>query len=130
MRNFETATKAAGGTVEGKYPEWCTATVEYDGRLGNTCTNWGVSMKFVTAGKEVWAYMQLISDESYGLQIMERQTMEQDIVIDAAALQQGLATTGHFAVYDILFDTGKADLKPESEGALREIAALMRNAQG
>ena len=52
MRNFEAAAKRAGGTIQGTYPDWCKAYVEYDSRLGNTCTNWGVSMKFVTPGKK------------------------------------------------------------------------------
>jgi outer membrane protein OmpA-like peptidoglycan-associated protein len=124
MRNFENATQRAGGTVEGRYPDWCKATVEYDPRLGNGCTNWGVSMKFASSGKEVWAYMQ-VGDNSYGIQIIERQAMKQDIAINAAALQQGLAATGHIAVYDILFDTGKSDIKLQSEAALKEIAKLM-----
>ncbi len=126
MRNFENAAKAAGGTVEGKYPDWCTAYAEYDPRLGNTCTHWGVTMKFVKADKEVWAYMQVQGEgDGYGLQIIERQTMKQDIVVNAADLKQGLATTGHIAVYDILFDTGKSDIKPESAATLKEIATLM-----
>ncbi len=125
MRNFENATKSAGGTVEGKYPDWCTAMVEYEPRLGNGCTNWGLSMRFVTAEKEIWAYMQVVSEGSYGLQIIEREKMKQDIVVNAAGLQQGLASTGHIAVYDILFDTGKSDVKPESDAALKEIAKLM-----
>lgn len=125
MRNFENATKSAGGTVLGTYPNWCTAYVDYDPRLGNSCTNWGVSMKFVTPEKEIWAYMQVTSEESYGLQIVERQAMKQDILVNAAELQQGLAATGHIAVYDILFDTGKSEVKPESEAALKEIAKLM-----
>jgi OmpA-OmpF porin, OOP family len=39
-----------------------------------------------------------------------------------------LAATGHVAVYDILFDTGKSDIRPESEAALKEIARLMSQA--
>ncbi len=124
MRNFENAAKKGGGTVEGRYPEWCKAMAEYDPRLGNGCTNWGVSMKFVSSGKEVWAYMQ-VGENGYGLQIIERQSMKQDIVINAAELQQGLSATGHIAVYDILFDTGKSDIKSQSDNALKEIAKLM-----
>ena len=51
--------------------------------------------------------------------------MKQDIAVNAVELQQGLAATGHVAVYDILFDTGKSDIKPPSEAALKEIAKLM-----
>jgi OmpA-OmpF porin, OOP family len=125
MRNFENAAKSGGGTVEGRYPDWCTASVDYDPRLGNTCTYWGVSMKIALPDKEVWAYMQMVDENSYGIQIIERETMKQDIVVNAAELHKGLAATGHIAVYDILFDTGKADLKPQSESTLKEIAKLM-----
>ncbi|RPI23642.1 MAG: OmpA family protein [Acidobacteria bacterium] len=125
MRNFENATRRAGGTIQGTYPDWCKAYVEYDPRLGNTCTNYGVSMKFVTPEKEIWAYMQVIGETGYGLQIIEREKMKQDIVVNAEGLQQGLTETGHIAVYDILFDTGKSDVKPESDAALKEIAKLM-----
>jgi outer membrane protein OmpA-like peptidoglycan-associated protein len=82
-------------------------------------------MKFISSGKEVWAYMQMTGDNSYGIQIIERQKMKQDIVINAAELQQGLSATGHIAVYDILFDTGKSDIKPPSDAALKEIAKMM-----
>ncbi len=125
MRNFENAAKKAGGTVQGMYPEWCKANVEYDPRLGNGCTNWSVSMKFVSSDKEIYAYMQVVGEGSYGLQIIEKQAMKQDIAVNAADLQQGLNATGHIAVYDILFDTGKFEIKPESEAALKEIAKLM-----
>jgi OmpA-OmpF porin, OOP family len=125
IRNFENATKAAGGTVEGKYQDWCKAMVSYDNRLGNGCTYWGLTMRFVTGDKEVWAYMQMTGEESYGFQIIEREAMKQDIAVNADGLQKGLAATGHIAVYDILFDTGKSEIKPESEPTLQEIAKLL-----
>ncbi len=130
MRNFENAARKAGGTVLGTYPEWCQAYVEYDSRLGNQCTNWSVSMKFMVSGKEVYAYMQMIAEGSYGIQIIEREGMKQEIAVNAAELQKGLADTGHIAVYDILFDTGKSDIKPESEGALKEIAKMLTQSPG
>jgi outer membrane protein OmpA-like peptidoglycan-associated protein len=125
MRNFENATKSAGGTVMGTYPEWCKAYIEYDPKLGNSCANYGVSMKFLKGNKEIWAYMQVTGDTSYGFQIIEKEAMQQNLVVDAALLKQGLADSGHIAVYNILFDTGKSDLKPESDAALKEIAKLL-----
>lgn len=124
MRNFENATKKAGGSVEGKYPDWCMAYVDFN-RADGACTYWGVSMKFAASAKEIWAYMQMVEEDSYAIQIIEREAMKQDIVANAAALQEGLAATGHIAVYDILFDTGKSEIKPASEAVLREIASLM-----
>jgi outer membrane protein OmpA-like peptidoglycan-associated protein len=38
-----------------------------------------------------------------------------------------ISTTGHVALYGIHFDTNSADIKPESEPTLQEIAKLLRN---
>jgi OOP family OmpA-OmpF porin len=51
------------------------------------------------------------------------------VTIDAAAMAKDISSTGHVALYGIYFDTDKADLKPESQPTLQEIAKLLtRNA--
>ena len=58
--------------------------------------------------------------------VVEVKPMETGLVkVSADALGKDLARAGHVAVYEILFDTGKADLEPASGGALKEIAALL-----
>lgn len=58
--------------------------------------------------------------------VVEVKPMETGLVkISADALNKDLNGVGHIAVYELLFDTAKADLKPESNGALKEIAALL-----
>ena len=52
--------------------------------------------------------------------------MKQDVVADAEALKAGLQATGHMELKGIFFDTGKADLKPESEAALKEVARMLQ----
>ncbi len=47
------------------------------------------------------------------------------VVVDAAALGQGLDRDGRVSVYGIYFDTDEAVVKPESKPALDEIAALL-----
>lgn len=48
----------------------------------------------------------------------------------AAALANDIAQAGHAAVYGISFDAGKANLTPQSDSALAEIAKLLtENAQ-
>lgn len=50
--------------------------------------------------------------------------------ITAAALAKDIAQTGHAVVYGIYFDTGKAELKPQSDPTLAEIGKLLTaNAQ-
>lgn len=58
--------------------------------------------------------------------VVEAKPMETGLVkISADALNRDIGSVGHVAVYDILFDTGKAELKPESESALKEIARML-----
>lgn len=49
------------------------------------------------------------------------------IAISAKEMSEAITTTGRVALYGIFFDTGKADIKPESKSALTEIANLMKS---
>jgi outer membrane protein OmpA-like peptidoglycan-associated protein len=59
------------------------------------------------------------------LVVVEVKPMESKELVDATSLSSSLSSSGHVAVYGIYFDTGKADLKPESEATLKEIAKLL-----
>jgi flagellar motor protein MotB len=48
------------------------------------------------------------------------------VTVDADAMAKEIAAAGHVALYGILFDTGRAEVKPESEPVLAEIAALLK----
>jgi OmpA-OmpF porin, OOP family len=48
------------------------------------------------------------------------------VATTAEALSSGLATSGHIVVNGILFDTGKAEVKPESAPALQEVVKLLK----
>jgi OOP family OmpA-OmpF porin len=48
------------------------------------------------------------------------------VTVDAKALQSGLEAEGKIALYGIYFDTGKAQLKPESKPQLEQMAQLLR----
>ncbi len=80
-------------------------------------------------GKEIWMSILARSSE-YALNIVERQAMQQDVTMDAASMATGLGAKGSVALYGIYFDTGKSDLKPESEPTLKEIAALLAGNPG
>ncbi len=49
------------------------------------------------------------------------------IAVSAKEMSDAMTTTGRVALYGIFFDTGKADIKPESKAALTEIANLMKS---
>lgn len=106
IRNFENAIRKVGGKVV--YSEKGRAT-----------------LRLAQAGRDVWVDLTAEFTGKYGFTIIEKEAMKQDIVADAAAFANDLKATGHVAVYGIYFDSGKADLKPESTQALEEIAKLL-----
>lgn len=49
------------------------------------------------------------------------------VTVSSEQLQKGLAEDGRIALYGIYFDTGRAELKPESKPQLDEMARLLNN---
>jgi outer membrane protein OmpA-like peptidoglycan-associated protein len=76
--------------------------------------------------KEIWAEVSGADNGMYNVRMVEKQLMTQDVVANADALSSSIKETGRVAVYGIYFDTGKADLKPESEPALAEIVKMLK----
>jgi OOP family OmpA-OmpF porin len=107
QRNYENAIVKAGGTVV--YSEKGRST-----------------LKITKDGQEIWVQVGAEFTGKYSLTIVQKEAMAQAIVVDAAALANDIRTTGHVAVYDILFDTGKSDIKPESAKAIEEIAKMLK----
>ncbi len=114
VRNYQNAARSAGGRVLLDSKELTTILL-------------------TRAGKEVWFAVET-SNEPSGMFItmvlIEKQAMQQDVTIDAKAMANGLGESGRVAIYGILFDTGKAELKPESGPALIEIAKLLKGNAG
>jgi outer membrane protein OmpA-like peptidoglycan-associated protein len=109
IRNYENAIKKASGTVLYTYGKSYTVG------------------KIMREGKEIWVRVHPWNGGScMELNIAERQAMEQTIQANATSWFADISTTGHAAVYGIFFDTDKADLKPESEPALTEMAKLLK----
>jgi outer membrane protein OmpA-like peptidoglycan-associated protein len=110
IRNYTNAIKKIGGQL---LYEW------EDGGSQN------VTMKLVKEGKETWAYVYAAGN-TYNINIIEKEAMEQDVVADASSMAKSIKETGKVAVYGIYFDSGKSTLKPESLPALQEISKLMK----
>jgi len=58
--------------------------------------------------------------------IVHLKAMQQEVVADAATMGNAIKQDGHVAVYGIRFNTGKADILPDSESTLNEIVKLMQ----
>lgn len=108
LRNYQNAIKSLGGT-------------EVYSDKGRT------SFRLKSGGRDTWVELWTSFAGGYQLFITQAGDMAQGVTADAAALANDLRSTGHAAVYGILFDTGRADIKPESAQAIGEIAKLLKN---
>jgi len=112
IRNFEHAMKNIGGI-----------TVYQSG----TSDLW---LKRDKGGKTFYVHVRAPHGETYYLSVLEKETMAQEIVADAKSLMRDIQASGHASVYGIYFDFDKADIRPESEPAIREIAKLLEGNKG
>lgn len=63
--------------------------------------------------------------------VIEVRPMTQNmVVVSAVEMSRTIASSGRVALYGILFDTNKAEIKPESKAALDEIAKLLKQEPG
>jgi OmpA-OmpF porin, OOP family len=107
-RNYENAVKKIGGKI-----------LVSEGRV--------VEGKLEKNGAVTYVHAEAFNEgRDYGVTIVEKGTMKQDVVADAAALSASIAATGKAAVYGIYFDTGKSIVKPESNPSLDEITKLLK----
>ena len=107
LRNVEAAIKKVGGVV-----------VASDSSKE--------TLKLTNEGKELWVEVWADYTGKYILTIVEKAAMTQEIVANAEAFANDLRRTGHIAVEGIFFDTGRAELKPESQQAIGEIIKLLK----
>lgn len=77
--------------------------------------------------KETWIEVRCYSGSTFLLTIVEKEIMQQEIVANAEAMGNDIGATGHVSIYGIYFDTGKSEIKPESDAAVAEIAKLLNN---
>ena len=105
VRNLKTAVKTAGYIFD-----------EDTGDYGDFYVHLGKTSIYVGVSGGYW-YEEVFVTET---------ALTQDVIANAAALSGGLAGSGHVVVNGILFDTGKADVKPESAAALEEVAKLLK----
>ena len=72
-----------------------------------------------TDGKNGGVYLELVEGKD-----MDKGKVSASLT--AADMAKGLASEGRVAVYGVLFDTDKADVKPESKDALTQMAKLLQ----
>jgi len=108
IRNYQAAAAKVGGQTVAENPNSTTLKISNDNKV-------------------IWVEVAPVpAGTVYALRIVEQQEMVQDVAANAEALKAGLAAAGHMELQGVFFDTGKAELKPESEAALKEVAKLLQ----
>ncbi len=112
LQNHVNAVKAAGGIV----------VKESDGSV----------FKTTYQGKELWIYVNSNTNstdlDNYGIMSIEVDVMKQEV--SAQDIKGSLDSQGKIALYGIHFDTGKSDIRPESEQAIASIAGYLLDNPG
>jgi outer membrane protein OmpA-like peptidoglycan-associated protein len=79
-------------------------------------------------GRNLWLEVDVSnSGETYRLTIVEEAGMEQKVEFTATELASALNATGKVALHNILFDTGKATIRPESAAPLTPVGELLKS---
>ncbi|MEJ5349941.1 MAG: OmpA family protein [Desulfosoma sp.] len=107
LRNFENAIKKIGG-------------VKVFQKVDD------IWLKLDKEGKTFYVHVRSPFGDQYYLTIVEEEAMVQEVVADAKSLMSDIQAKGSASVYGIYFDFDKADIKPESEPAIKEIAKLLQ----
>lgn len=113
IRNYTNAIKGIGGTVEKEYLD------EVEGYA---------YMRLQKGNAEIWVHIQTAPNNPYRLNIVQKGEMVQEVVANpevSEAFAKEIGEKGKVAIYGIHFDTNKAEVKPESEPALKEVTRLL-----
>jgi len=153
LKNYQSALEAAGFETLYSCGSDCGnnfASILYgptEMRIRSTDTSGGAfdmpqDVRYLAAAKRDGANIVHVSlltafDNGFGelskqavtlLEIIESKSMDTGMVtVDAEAIGKGIDSTGHMAIYGVLFDTGSAKIKAESAPVLTEIARLLEN---
>jgi OmpA-OmpF porin, OOP family len=80
-------------------------------------------------GNELWievlVYFGKEDVDNFSIVSVESQSMKQEV--SALGIKDAIDRDGKMALYNILFDTGKSDIKSESEKELKEVASYLQN---
>ena len=142
FRNYETSLKDKGfETVFTCANEQCLAGDKSYHRLGATLDDsvvnylYGKGIRYLLAKKtqdQGDVYASVLVGESAAPTVrvttVDLKPMQGDKIafIDASAMDKAISATGRVALYGILFDTDKAEIKPASAPTLDEIAKYLK----
>jgi OmpA-OmpF porin, OOP family len=78
-------------------------------------------------GGNLWIEVDVSNGgEAYAVHVVQETGMRQDVAFTARELADALAKTGSVTLNNILFDTGRATIRPESEAPLATVVELLK----
>lgn len=105
LRNYQNAAKAKGGAVLVEHPRY-------------------TALKFTPEGRTVYAAVEVFNEgRNVELTVLEQKAMVQEVT--ANLMWDALQKDG-FVTLPVLFDTGKASIKPESAKLVQQIADVLK----
>ncbi len=114
IRNYENQFKARGGRLVYKNSVNTEATI----------------MMPLGAG-ERWMSLYIPNDgEVIEMAVIETAAMKQKVEFTADEMAEQLAASGTVTLHGILFDTGKSNIKPESDPVLEQVAEVLKKDAG
>ncbi len=145
-RNYENAIKESGGSIlfinrnpqairikgnrfKDIFLKHRTNRNAYDAMVFPDYVTEYLSGKLSTTNKDVYVIIVVghngkLQNTYYEIITVETEPMAMGMVT-AADIGEGLSTLGRIPIYDIFFDTGQSEVKPESADALKAIAEYL-----
>jgi len=127
IRNYEQAFKKAGFEIK-----FMCGKEECGHEIGIETIGYYPPERYLTAFQKrkegnVWIGVFVAAGPWTKIIIAEEKPMETGMVmVSADFLKTNILKDGHVAVYGIYFDTGKSEIKAESEPSLEEIAKMLK----
>ncbi len=128
--------------LEGEYHSWDIATrdgvteIQVYRNFLAALKNGGFAIDYAGSPNDIVAHkgatwIHIESKGAYYYQtIVTVKEMAQEVAADASSLHDEIQKTGHVAVYGIHFETGKADILPDSADTLKQIVLLLEQNPG
>lgn len=127
MHNYEQAFKKAGYEIK-----FNCSKEECGHEIGIETIGYYPPERYLTAFQKrkegnVWIGVFVAAGPWTKIIVVEEKPMETDMVkVTADIIKTNILKDGHMAVYGIYFDTGKSDIKQESDETIKEIAAFLK----
>lgn len=127
---FSATSKELGKGWQDVFADVISRVGDFRGARGMFLSNEGRYLSALQEGNIYVAFYVALGWYSHPvvqLDVIEVKPMETGLVtVNAEALAENISKTGHVAIYGIYFDTGKSDVKSESEPTLKEIAKFLQ----